>query len=385
LALQTGFTSTLDGSRLSLDDVHMTNAKSNTQQELTSLLAQRILVLDGAMGTTVFAMGIDETTMRGDRLAEHHKELKNFVDILCLTRPDMVTDIHRQYLEAGADIIETNTFGSSPIGMEEFDLPGEMVREINLAAARCARTAASEFTDRTPEKPRFVAGSIGPTSRTASISPKVEDPGYRAVTFDQHVESYYQQVAALVEGGVDLLFPETTFDTLNLKACLFAIERYFEEHGVRLPVMASVTITDQAGRTLSGQTIEAFWNSIAHFDLLSVGINCALGPEQMRPYVEELSSIAPVFTSCHPNAGLPNEFGGFDLSAQSMGQTLREFADNGWLNIVGGCCGTTPQYTQELARVVRNAPARDQFRDDWRAVQRNRLAPICAADPRGAV
>ena len=191
------------------------------------------------------------------------------MDILCLTRPDAVTQIHRQYLEAGADIIETNTFGSSPIGMEEFDLPAELVREINLAAATCAREAADEFNARCPQRPRFVAGSIGPTAKTASISPKVEDPGYRAVTFDQHVESYYQQVAALVEGGVDLLFPETTFDTLNLKACLFAIDQYFEEHGVRIPVMASVTITDQSGRTLSGQTIEAFWNSICHFDLLS--------------------------------------------------------------------------------------------------------------------
>lgn len=320
---------------------------------------ERILVLDGAMGTTVFALGIDEASMRGDRLKNHHKDLKNFVDILCLTRPEIVTEIHRQYLAAGADIIETNTFGSSPVGMEEYALPAGTMREINLAAAACARRAADEFMAREPGRPRFVAGSIGPTAKTASMSPRVEDPGYRAVTFDQHVESYYAQVAALVEGGVDILFPETTFDTLNLKACLFAIARYFEERGVELPVMASVTITDRAGRTLSGQTIEAFWNSISHFPLLSVGINCALGPGQMRPYVEELSKIAPVYISCHPNAGLPNEFGGFDLTPREMAATLREFAANGWLNVVGGCCGTTPRYIEAIAGAVQGlAPRR---------------------------
>ncbi len=351
-----------------------TGQPQDRREQLTNLLNQRILVLDGAMGTTVFAMGIDEAGMRGARLAGHHKELRNFVDILCLTQPAAVTHIHRQYLEAGADIIETNTFGSSPIGMEEFRLPVEMVRELNLAAAACARKAADEFTARTPDRPRFVAGSIGPTAKTASISPKVEDPGYRAVTFDQHVQSYYQQVAALVEGGVDLLFPETTFDTLNLKACLFAIERYFDEHNVRLPVMASVTITDQAGRTLSGQTIEAFWNSVAPFDLLAVGINCALGPEQMRPYLQELSRIAPIYLSCHPNAGLPNEFGGFDLSPRDMAGTLREFVDNGWLNIVGGCCGTTPRYIEEIARLVRGAPPR-------RLPQVERLTRLSGQEP----
>ncbi len=332
--------------------------RPSIRAQLEQLLAQRILVLDGAMGTTVFAMGIDEAAMRGSRFAGHHKDLKNFVDVLCLTRPDAVTEIHRQYLAAGADIIETNTFGSSPLGMEEFALPPELMREINLAAAACARRAADEFTARDPQRPRFVAGSIGPTAKTASMSPRVEDPGYRAVTFDQHVESYYQQVAALIEGGVDILFPETTFDTLNLKACLFAIDRYGEEHGIDVPVMASVTITDRAGRTLSGQTIEAFWNSIAHFPLISVGINCALGPEQMRPYVAELAKIAPVYTSCHPNAGLPNEFGGFDLAPRDMADTLRQFAAAGWLNIVGGCCGTTPPYIEEIAEALRGVPPR---------------------------
>ncbi|MBP87503.1 MAG: methionine synthase [Planctomycetaceae bacterium] len=325
---------------------------------LEELLAERILLLDGAMGTMIFALGIDEVSMRGERFANHHKDLKNFVDIVALTHPDKLIEVHRLYLEAGSDIIQTNTFGASPLGMEEFGLPGELVREINLAAAACARQAADEFSALTPDKPRFVAGSIGPTAKTASMSPKVEDPGYRAVTFDQHVDSYYQQVAALVEGGVDVLFPETTFDTLNLKACLFAISKYFDEHGVEVPVMASVTITDDAGRTLSGQTIEACWNSISHFDLFSVGLNCALGPEKMRPYVEELSRIAPIYITCHPNAGLPNEMGGFDQTPEIMAGTLREFVESGWLNILGGCCGTTPDHIRAFANLVQDVTPR---------------------------
>ncbi|MFV1966876.1 MAG: methionine synthase [Pirellulaceae bacterium] len=325
---------------------------------LESVLSERVLVIDGAMGTMVFARGFDEKEMRGDRLAGHHKDLKNFVDILSITRPDIVEAIHRDFLEAGADIVETNTFGSSPIGMEEFELAPELMREINLAAVGCARRAVDAFNARTPEKPRFVAGSIGPTSRTTSISSKVEDPGYRAVTFDQMVESYFQQVAVLVEGGVDILFPETTFDTLNLKACLFAIEQFFEERHFRLPVMASVTITDASGRTLSGQTVEAFWNSVCHFDLLSVGINCALGPGPMRPYVEEMSRIAPVFVSCHPNAGLPNAFGQYEETPRQMAEVLGEFVANGWLNIVGGCCGTTPDHIHAFARMAETATPR---------------------------
>jgi 5-methyltetrahydrofolate--homocysteine methyltransferase len=331
--------------------------QANVREVLEGLLAERILVLDGAMGTSVFALGLTEEDVRGPRFANHDRDLKNFVDILCLTRPETVTDIHRQYLEAGADIIETNTFGATPVGMREFGLP-DLIREINEAAVACARRAADEYTARTPDRPRFVAGSIGPTSKTCSMSPRVEDPGFREITFDQHVESYYEQVAALVESGVDILFPETIFDTLNVKACLFAIDQYFNDHQVRLPVMVSVTITDDAGRTLSGQTIEAFWNSVAHFDLLSVGINCALGPEKMRPYVEELSRIAPVYISCHPNAGLPNAFGGFDQSPRQMVTSLREFVDNGWLNIVGGCCGTTPEYIRAFAEMVRGCPPR---------------------------
>ncbi len=334
-----------------------TAEESDTKHEIETALQRRILVLDGGMGTMVQVLGLDEAAVRGQRFADHHKTLKNLVDILCLTQPDAVVDIHRQYLEAGADIIETNTFGSTPIALADFDL-AHLTREINLAAADCARRAVEQADAAGPPRPRFVAGSIGPTSKTASISPNVEDPGFRAVTFDDLVSSYHEQVAALVEGGVDLLFPETTFDTLNLKACLFAIDKFFTENNVRLPVMVSVTMTDASGRTLSGQTIEAFWNSISHFDLLSVGINCALGPEGMRPYVEELSQIAPVYVSCHPNAGLPNEFGGYDQTPEQMTESLGEFVANGWLNIVGGCCGTTPEHIRAFAEMVRDAPPR---------------------------
>lgn len=335
-----------------------TMMQGTVRQQLEDLLTHRILVLDGAMGTMVFERGLDERAIRGERFAKHHKDLKNFVDLLSLTRPDVIEDIHRQYLEAGADIIETNTFGSSPIGMDEFALPAELMREINVAAVGCARRAVDAFNARTPDKPRFVAGSIGPTGRTTSISPKVEDPGYRAVTFDQMAESYYRQVAVLVEAGVDILFPETTFDTLNLKACLFALRQFFDDQHCELPVMVSVTITDASGRTLSGQTLEAFWNSISHFDLLSVGINCALGPEKMRPYVEELSRIAPVFVSCHPNAGLPNAFGQYEETPEEMAAVLGEFVANGWLNFLGGCCGTTPDHIRAFERIARRGQPR---------------------------
>jgi len=321
-------------------------------------MKQRVLVLDGAMGTTVFSLGFDEQTIRGDQFKNHHKDVKNFVDLISITHPDTLTDIHRQFLTAGADIIETNTFGATPIGMSEFDLP-EFVTDINIAAARCARQAADEFTNDNPDKPRFVAGSIGPTTQTCSISPRIEDPGYREVLFTEHVDSYYAQVAALVDGGVDILFPETTFDTLNLKACLFAIRKYFNEHNVTLPVMASFTITDDAGRTLTGQTVEALWNSLAHFDLLSIGINCALGAEKMRPYIEELSRIAPVPVSCHPNAGLPNEFGGFDQTPSEMSSQISPFLENRWVNIIGGCCGTTPDYIRTIAAAAQNAAPRE--------------------------
>ena len=335
----------------------MKRSQPDRRPQLKQLLEQRILVLDGAMGTRVQAAGLDEAQVRGTRFADHRQSLRNLIDLLCLTRPELITQIHREYLEAGADIIETNTFGSTSIALGDFGLQ-DLVGELNRAAVACARRAVEQVVATRPERTCFVAGSIGPTTKTASMSPDVSDPGFRAVSFDQLVEAYYQQVAALVAGGVDLLLPETTFDTLNLKACLFAIDQFFEETGWRVPVMASVTITDASGRTLSGQTIEAFWNSVSHFDLLSVGINCALGPERMRPYVEELSRIAPVCVSCHPNAGLPNEFGGYDQTPEEMVQVLDEFVANGWLNVVGGCCGTTPDHIRAFAAMVRGRPPR---------------------------
>ena len=324
--------------------------QKNVREVLESLLAERILILDGAMGTMVHALKFSESDFRGSQFAGHSKDLKNFIDILSITQPDAIENIHRQYLEAGADIIETNTFGATSVAMSDFELELH-VRELNLAAVALARRAADDFSARTPDKPRFVAGSIGPTNRQLSIAGNVNDPGYRAVTFDEMVATYYEQVDALIEGGVDILLPETAFDTLVLKACLFAIEKYFDDHDLRLPVMASFTIF-QGGRTLSAQTIEACWTSISHADLLSVGMNCALGPEHMRPYVEELSRIAPIFVSCYPNAGLPNAFGGFDETPEKMAAVLGDFARQGWLNIVGGCCGTTPPHIRAIAEAV---------------------------------
>ncbi|HZZ28389.1 MAG TPA: methionine synthase [Pirellulales bacterium] len=327
-----------------------------TREALEQLLAQRILVLDGAMGTMVHALKFSEADFRGRQFASHPKDLRNLIDVLCLTQPEAIENIHRAYLEAGADLIETNTFGATSVALTDFALEGH-VREMNLAAVALARRAADHFTARNPERPRFVAGSIGPTNKQLSIAGNVEDPGYRGATFDQMVETYYEQVEALVEGGVDLLLAETAFDTLVLKACLFAIEKYFDDHDVRVPVMASFTVFKD-GRTLSAQTVEACWNSLAHVDLLSVGINCALGPEQLRPYLEELSHIAPIFISCYPNAGLPNALGGFDETPQSMARLLGEFARNGWINIVGGCCGTTPPHIKAIADAVNKVPPR---------------------------
>ena len=317
--------------------------------ELRDLLKKRILIIDGAMGTMIQRYGLEEDAFRGDRFSGHACDLKGNNDLLSITQPHVIEEIHRQYLEAGADIIETNTFSAQAISMADYGFQS-FVYEMNVASAQIARRAADAIA--TADRPRFVAGALGPTNRTASLSPDVNNPGYRAVTFDDLVAAYHEQVRGLVDGGVDLLLAETTFDTLNLKAALFAIEKYFEETGVRLPVMASITITDASGRTLSGQTVEACWNSISHAPLLSVGINCALGAQEMRPYVEELSSIAPVFTTCYPNAGLPNELGGYDQTPQSMSAILRDFAENGWINVVGGCCGTTPDHIRAIAAAV---------------------------------
>ncbi|MCA9134034.1 MAG: homocysteine S-methyltransferase family protein, partial [Planctomycetales bacterium] len=330
--------------------------RSANSELVQELVGQRILLLDGAMGTMVQQLGLDEAGVRGERFAEHDpsKDLKNFTDVLCLTHPASVTEIHRKYLEAGADIVETNTFGASRVGMEEFALPLELVREINFAAVECARRATEEFTAKTPDKPRFVAGSIGPTTKQTAISTKVDDPAYRNTTYDEMVDSYYSQVAALVEAGVDLLLPETVIDTLNLKACLFAISKYFVDSGTRVPVMISATF-DRGGRTfVSGQTVEGFWNAVSHFPMFSVGMNCALGPQIMRPFVEELSKVASVPISCYPNAGMPNEMGSYDLGPRQMADYVSEFAANGWVNIVGGCCGTTPDHIRAMSEAVRN-------------------------------
>jgi len=327
------------------------------RRQLETLLTQRILVLDGAMGTMVHQLKFSEADFRGELFADHSADLKNFIDILALTQPAAIEQIHWEYLQAGADIIETNTFGATSVAMADFQL-SDRVRELNLGAVALARRAVDRMNQLTPERPRFVAGSIGPTNKQLSIAGNVNDPGYRSATFDQMVATYREQVEALVEGGVDLLLCETAFDTLVMKACLFAIDEFFADTGIRLPVMASFTIFE-GGRTLSAQTVEACWNSIAHADLLSVGMNCALGPDKLRPYIEELSRIAPVFVSCYPNAGLPNAFGGFDETPAMMAQTLGEFAANGWLNIVGGCCGTTPAHIRAIAEAVADkAPRR---------------------------
>ncbi|HEX5483882.1 MAG TPA: homocysteine S-methyltransferase family protein, partial [Terriglobia bacterium] len=323
-----------------------------TVHSLESLLRQRIAVIDGAMGTMIQARNLTESDYRGKEFADHAKEVRLNNDLLNLSQPRIIQEIHRQYLEAGADIIETNTFNSNAISMAEYGLQ-DRIYDLNLAGARNARRAVEEFTVAHPERPCFVAGSMGPTSRTASASQDIASPASRAVTFDQLRDAYREQARGLVDGGVDALLIETIFDTLNAKAALFAVDELFEERGSRVPVMVSVTIIDKSGRTLSGQTIEAFWISVSHMKLLSVGINCALGAKQMRPYVEELSQIAPVYISCYPNAGLPNAFGGFDETPEKMAADLREFALNGWLNIAGGCCGSTPDHIKAIAEAVR--------------------------------
>ncbi len=341
-------------------------AEIGATAQLEDLLTRKVLVLDGAMGTMVQDLDLNEAAVRGERFAEHHKDLVRLTDILCLTRPDDITNIHRAYYEAGADIVETNTFNASAVGLQEFELPAGLVPEINAAAVACARRAADEFTQRMPEKPRFVAGSIGPTAKQMAISTRVDDASFRDVTFDQMVDSYFEQVQALADAGVDILLPETVIDTLNLKACLFAIQKYFDQSGRQLPVMISGTFNDGGVTFVSSQNVEAFWNAVSHFPMLSVGMNCALGPEKMRPYVEELSSVATCFISCHPNAGLPNEMGEYDLSPSRMAEMVGEFAENGWLNIVGGCCGTTPEHIRAIAdRVEQIKPHRRHTVDPY--------------------
>ncbi len=330
-------------------------AQPDRTEELRSLLTKRILVLDGAMGTMIQRYALDEAAFRGERFAKHPRDLKGASDVLALTRPQVLEEIHGAYLDAGADIIETNTFNAQAISFADYALE-PYVYEINKAAAEIACRARDAYS--TPDKPRFVAGSMGPMSRTSSLSPDVNNPGYRALTFDQAMAAYYEQVRGLVDGGVDILLPETVFDTLNLKAALFAIQKYFDDTGITLPVIASITITDASGRTLSGQTVEACWSSIRHAPLLATGINCALGAEEMRPHVEELASLAPIFISCYPNAGLPNALGGYDETPQMMAAVIRDYAENGWLNIVGGCCGTGYDHIRLIAETVRDLAPR---------------------------
>jgi 5-methyltetrahydrofolate--homocysteine methyltransferase len=322
---------------------------SNIKKELN----KRILIIDGAMGTMIQRHKPTEATYRGEQFKDWHIDVKNNSDILNITQPAIIESIHREYLEAGADIIETNTFASTSIPQADFELE-PWVREMNLAGARIARKAADEYTAKDPSKPRFVAGAIGPLNKTLSLSPDVNNPGYRAVTFDEVVTAYYEQIKALTEGGVDLLLIETIFDTLNAKAAIYAIKKYFRDtKQPELPVMISGTITDASGRTLSGQTLEAFYVSVMHAKPLSVGLNCALGAQEMRPHIEELSQIAGCFTSAYPNAGLPNAFGEYDEQPHETAHIIEEWAANGWLNIVGGCCGTTPDHIKHIADEVK--------------------------------
>jgi len=324
-----------------------------SNNKLFSELSNRILVLDGAMGTMPQRYNFSEEDYRGERFKDWPHALKGNNDLLSLTQPRAIEAVHRQYLEAGADIIETNTFSGTAIAMADYHME-DLVYELNYESARIARKVCDEFSQKTPSQPRFVAGSIGPTNKTASLSPDVDDPGFRAVTFDELRVAYKQQAEALLDGGADILLVETVFDTLNAKAALFAIAEIKEERGVEIPVMLSGTITDASGRTLSGQTAEAFLISVSHSDLFSVGFNCALGAKQLTPYLESLASNSDFYISAYPNAGLPNAFGQYDESPEDMAAQIREYLDKGLVNIIGGCCGTTPEHIAAIADLARN-------------------------------
>ncbi|EGR0128884.1 methionine synthase [Vibrio vulnificus] len=330
---------------------------SNIRAQIEAQLKQRILLIDGGMGTMIQGYKLQEQDYRGERFADWHSDLKGNNDLLVLTQPQLIKEIHHAYLEAGADILETNTFNATTIAMADYDMES-LSEEINFAAAKLAREAADEWTAKNPAKPRYVAGVLGPTNRTCSISPDVNDPGYRNVSFDELVEAYSESTRALIRGGSDLILIETIFDTLNAKACAFAVDSVFEELGFALPVMISGTITDASGRTLSGQTTEAFYNSLRHVRPISFGLNCALGPDELRPYVEELSRISETFVSTHPNAGLPNAFGEYDLSPEEMAEHVKEWAQSGFLNLIGGCCGTTPEHIRHMAMAVEGVSPR---------------------------
>lgn len=325
---------------------------------IEACLQQRILVIDGAMGTMIQRHKLTEADYRGERFKDWHTDVKGNNDLLSITQPAIIEDIHKQYLEAGADIIETNTFSSTVIAQADYEMQS-IAYDMNLASAKCARNAADEYTAKDPSKPRFVAGAIGPLNKTLSLSPDVNNPGYRAVSFDEVADAYYDQIKALTEGGVDILLIETIFDTLNAKAAIYAVKKYFRDiNKPSLPVMISGTITDASGRTLSGQTLEAFYVSVMHARPLSVGLNCALGAQEMRSHIEELSQIAACYTSAYPNAGLPNAMGEYDEQPSETAHFIEDWAKQGFVNIVGGCCGTTPDHIKHIADNVKHITPR---------------------------
>ena len=323
---------------------------SDKTEQIKQLMSEKILILDGAMGTMIQSYKLEEKDYRGEQFIAHSCDLKGNNDLLSITQPNIIKAIHSAYFEAGADIIETNTFNSTAISMADYQMEN-LVYELNKQGAAIARSVADEF-EKKDSKPRFVAGVLGPTNRTCSISPDVNNPGYRNISFKELADSYREALKGLIDGKTDIILVETIFDTLNAKAALFAIEDFFEKNQISLPIMISGTITDASGRTLTGQTTEAFWNSVKHVKPLSIGLNCALGPEDLRQYIEELSSFSECYISAHPNAGLPNEFGGYDLDADKMAKHIEEWANSGFLNIVGGCCGTTPEHINEIAKIV---------------------------------
>lgn len=326
-------------------DKEMSNIKDELQK--------RILVLDGAMGTMIQRYKFSEADYRGNRFKDYHIPLQGNNDLLSITQPEVIKEIHRHYLEVGADIVETNTFSGTSVAMADYEMEN-LVCELNYQSAKIAKEVTEEFTKKTPDKPRFVAGSMGPTNRTASLSPDVNRPEFRAITFDELKMAYKEQAEALIDGGVDILLVETIFDTLNAKAALFAIDEVKEERNIDIPVMVSGTITDASGRTLSGQTVEAFLTSVSHIPLLSVGFNCALGADQLKPYVKRLSGATGFYTSAHPNAGLPNAFGEYDQTPEQMQELIKQYLDENIVNIIGGCCGTTPEHIKLIADLAKN-------------------------------
>jgi 5-methyltetrahydrofolate--homocysteine methyltransferase len=326
--------------------------------KIQDILKERILVLDGAMGTMIQRYSLEEADFRAERFKDHPHPLKGNNDLLSLTRPDIIKAIHREYLEAGADILETNTFSGTTIAQADYRME-DAVYDINYYSAKIAREVADEFTKKDPSTPRFVAGAMGPTNKVASLSPDVNNPGYRAITFDELAKAYKQQAEGLLDGGVDLLLLETITDTLNTKAGLFAIQELFEERGTEVPIMVSGTITDASGRTLSGQTTEAFLVSVSHVPLLSIGLNCALGADMLRPYLQVLNENAPFYVSAYPNAGLPNEFGHYDQTPEEMATLVEEYLKEGLVNIIGGCCGTTPAHIKKIAELVKKFKPRE--------------------------